>query len=627
MKRATRAFAKAKRSIKMASCIECSFKTNNFNEMKKNIIKIALVLPILLGLSSCFELELSPEGQLSTVNALSSTPEMEKYVNQFYQSGVKTQPGGLASASGIAYGDQKSDNMVNSSPNTRLAGLITLSGASKLSNYDYIRDINFMIANIGNNKQDSPERNQAIGEAYYFRAWYYYDLVKDFGDVTWVNDVLDMSKVNAPRDSRLMVVDSILHDLDFAISKLKERNNSATMRVHRDLARALKAEVALYEGTWQKYHKAANDAFYSKEVSDAKIKNYFEQARDAAKAIMDRGVWSISKTGNKPYQNLFITLDLSTNPEVLWWKEYNAAENIGHSVTRYINEGGGQTGISQSLVNDYLTIDGNIYGQLQRQEDQKIYGQELSSQIRDPRLSQTVCLPGVQMKPDGTTYQFPPLEVTTYHQNSTGFSMLKFNEYNTSYLATVTGEGKAQAPAIQYRYAQVLLMYAEALAELDGAVNANEIKTALRPLRNRVGMPEVDFDREYNTDAAYPFSDLNKYIQVVRRERRIELACEGFRFDDICRWAVADKLISGKRPLGALFNGSTLETENAPGGYYNGKLAVGVNIQVDNNGYIDPYKLQMPNGFGFNVNRDYLLPISERMISLTEGLWKQNPGW
>ena len=595
--------------------------------MKKHIIKTTLVLSVFLGLTSCFKLELAPEGELSTVNALSSTAEMEKYVNQFYESGVRTQPGGLATASGIAYGDQRSDNMVNSAPNTRLNGLLTLSGAAKLSNYDYIRNVNFMIENIDNNKEVSAEKDHFIGEAYYFRAWYYFGLVRDFGDVTWVDQVLEMDEVNAPRDSRLVVVDNMLKDLDFAIAHLKERSNSATMRVHRDVARALKAEIALFEGTWQKYHKLANDEFYSQEVTDTKINDYFIQARDASKAIMDRGVWSISKNGVNPYQNLFVTLNLSTNPEVLWWKEYDAADNIGHSVTRYINEGGGQTGISQSLVNDYLTIDGTVYSQQQRANDQKTYGKELSPALRDPRLAQTVSIPGTQMKPDGTVYKFPPLDVTTYHQNTTGFSMLKFNEYDTKYQATVSGEGKSQAPAIQYRYAEILLMYAEALAELDGAGNSNEIKTALLPLRERAGMPEVDFDREYNSSVDYPFNNLDKFIQAVRRERRVELALEGYRFDDISRWAAAGKLISGKLPLGALFTGSTLEAENAPTGYYKGKLIVGANIQINADGYIDPYKVQMPNGYGFNINRDYLLPISERMISLTGGLWKQNPNW
>jgi len=593
----------------------------------KKLNNIIISIALIAGLTGCYDLEILPEGELSTSNAMSSTAEMEKYLNQFYESGVRFQPDSPASADGIAFGDQTSDNMVNSSPTVRLAGLLALSNATTIVNYTYIRNLNFMIENLDNCDEISVEKDQCVGEAYYFRAWYYFMMVKDYGDVTWVDKILDMDQVNSPRDSRLVVVDHILADLDIAIANLQLQSSSSTMRVHCDVARALKAEVALYEATWQKYHKAKGDAFYSVEVTDDKINDYLTQARDAAKAIIDRGVWGITASGSKPYQDLFITLDLSNNNEVLWWKEYNAAENIGHSVTRYINEGGGMTGISQSLVDDYLTINGEIYSSADRTTAQKTYGAELSPSVRDPRLAQTVSTPGTQMKPDGTLYQLPPLQVTTYHQNTTGFSLVKFDEYNTTYTATETGDGKSQAPAIQYRYAEILLMYAEALAELDGAANAGAIKEAIQPLRDRVGMPAVDFDREYNTSSDYPFSNLNKYIQVVRRERRVELACEGRRFDDICRWAAADVLICGKRPLGALYTGSTLETENASGGYYNGSIITGSNIQINSDGYIDPYKVLMPSGFGFDVNRDYLLPIQERMLSLTGGLWKQNPGW
>lgn len=232
----------------------------------------------------------------------------------------------------------------------------------------------------------------------------------------------------------------------------------------------------------------------------------------------------------------------------------------------------------------------------------------------------------MQIQPD-KEFKFPPLHESSYHQNTTGFSLLKYNEYNTDYLPALTGEGKSQAPAIQFRYAEVLLNYAEALAELDGARYATEISKALLPLRERVGMPAMDFDREYNRDPAYPFASLDKYIQAVRRERRVELACENFRFDDICRWAAADVLIVGQRPRGALFSGSNLANENTSGGYYKGQLEVGKTIYTDAEGYIDYYQKQMPEGYAFNVKRDYLLPIQDRMISLTKGKWAQNPGW
>lgn len=591
----------------------------------KNISAI-IFLGIAVSFTSCFDLNKFPEGQLSSANALSTTSEMHKYINQFYQDAVKGHPGGLG-PSGIAFGDIRSDNMAGASPEVRIAGQLTLNSAGKLSNYNNIRNLNFFILNIDNNKEESAAKWQYVGEAYYFRAWYYFQLVKNYGDVAWVEDILEMNEANIPRTPRIEVIDNILADLDLAISYLSEKNSSAEMRVHRDIARAFKAEVALFEGTWQKYHKQKNDPFYSKGITDEKIADYLNQARLATKAIIDRGVWSIHTAGDKPYQDMFVSLDLSSNKEVMWWKKYNAAENIGHSVTRYINEGGGQLGVSQSLVNEYLTIDGNIFSEADREAIQKDYGNELSPQLRDPRLSQTVCMPGTIMKPNGDVFKYPPLHVTTYHQNTTGYSLLKFNEYDTSYEATVSGEHKSQAPAIQRRYAEVLLMYAEALAELDGAGNESLIKGALKPLRDRVGMPEVDFDREYNTSSSYSFNKLDKYIQVVRRERRVELACEGTRFDDILRWAAAEELIVGKRPLGALYSGSTLEQQNASEGYYNGILEPGKNLYLNSQGFIDPYKVSLPNGYGFRLDRDYLLPIQERMLTLTNGLWTQNPGW
>lgn len=169
--------------------------------------------------------------------------------------------------------------------------------------------------------------------------------------------------------------------------------------------------------------------------------------------------------------------------------------------------------------------------------------------------------------------------------------------------------------------------------------SAEKIKAALKPLRDRVGMPEVDFDREYNTSDDYPFKDLDKYIQAVRRERRVEKAFEAERKYDIFRWAAADVLIKGWVPTGALFDGSDLEGNS----FYtdedgNSSLVYdqseGNNLfltDADENGdrYVVPFdwKSSLPSGYQFNLGRDYLLPIRSGMISLTGNLWEQNPGW
>ena len=194
----------------------------------------------------------------------------------------------------------------------------------------------------------------------------------------------------------------------------------------------------------------------------------------------------------------------------------------------------------------------------------------------------------------------------------------KFLEYNDS--RAVSDDNNSQCPAIAFRYAEVLLNYAEAMAELGG--DPALIANALNPLRLRANMPPVNFTNELNTDPSYPFRNLNEVLQAVRRERRVELAAEGFRLDDIMRWAAAGILINGKRPLGALYIGSDMAA-NYPASYQP-QLTGNTG---DARRYLDPLKSVVPNGYGFNLNRDYLLPIQQRMLQLTANKWIQNPGW
>ena len=142
----------------------------------------------------------------------------------------------------------------------------------------------------------------------------------------------------------------------------------------------------------------------------------------------------------------------------------------------------------------------------------------------------------------------------------------------------------------------------------------------------------MDFDREFNADPTYPFAKLDKYVQAVRRERRIEKACEGRRLEDILRWAAADVIFVGKWHQGGLFVGSDLQSQEAYAGLKydqeSGNTLYLTGAPGDAYRYINPTNQSAyANGWQFNLNRDYLLPIQERMISITEGLWTQNPGW
>ncbi len=616
--------------------------------MKAINYKHLLICILALSFIGCQSLDLNPEGELTTANPLSSVPELQKYMNQFYEETFIVQPGGM-DGDGIAFSDKYSDNMVVPVPPPLINGTRSISGAGKIKEYERLRGVNFFFENVSNCKGNQTDIDHYTGEAHFFRAYYYFSMLRKYGGVAWVDKVLppDAEAMKIPRETHAETADRILADLGQAIGLLNTRSNSATMRVHKDVALALKARVALYEGTWQKYHKQKNTPFFTSGITDEKVNNYLTQARDAAKTIIDSGRWSIHTTGDvhNDYQRMFITYDLTNNTEVMFWKKYDitATPSVGHSITRYLNEGGGNNGLSLSLVDDYLTRDGRIFEGAERDNAQKTYGAELSPELRDPRLSQTVARPGTRLRPLTASNPYMPpfspiissVTPSISWTNPSGYSILKYVEVDCME-ETVTGEHKSQAPAIQFRYAEVLLIYAEALAELQGPAAQTEIAAALKPLRDRVGMPGVDFVREYNTTTGYPFAGLEATLQVVRRERRVEFAAEGMRMDDLFRWAMADDILVGKRPLGPLFIGSDMVAANVEGSYYDGKLvydqAAGNNLYLTGNPgdakrYIDPYKNLCPDGLGFNPARDYLYPISQDQIALTGGVWNQNPGW
>lgn len=604
---------------------------------KFTYIVLGLTCSLLVACNSNF-LNREPLDQLSTSGSLASTNELRLYINQFYQT-LPNHPS-TTGGNGIAFEDAKTDNMIFTNVDNRLNGQLTVSNATSISEYTQIRSLNFFLKQSSNAKGNQSEINRYLGEAYFFRAWYYFELVKKYGDVTWVNQLLNSEDESTflARDSRIVIVDSILNDLDRSATLLPTQSTNTSMRIHKDVALTLKSRVALYEGTWQRYHKLKATPFFTTTVSESKIKDYLTQAHDAAKEIIDGNRWKIYSTGkyNDDYRNMFNTADLSTNSEVMLYRRYNPAENIGHGVSKYLSTGGGDIGLTQSLVSDYLTIDGKPFVGTLQNSMQQVYGQDMLPTVRDPRLSQTAVLPQAPLRPDAVAANFPPINQSGFNRSTTGYPMYKYVEYTN--LSAVTDDGMSAAPVIYFRYAEVLLNYAEALAELKE--DPTKIVQAIHPLRARLNLPDMDFDREYNTSSSYPFSTLDKYIQAVRRERRVEMVAEGQRLQDIFRWAAADQLIVGKRPLGILFIGSNIAQENTSTGFYkdnllyydNAPAGKSINFFLSGNPgdayrYMDPYKSVLPSGYKFRVERDYLLPIQQRMIELTGGKWKQNPNW
>ena len=205
-------------------------------------------------------------------------------------------------------------------------------------------------------------------------------------------------------------------------------------------------------------------------------------------------------------------------------------------------------------------------------------------------------------------FQKPYLDNSGEFMNTTGFQLRK----GVDPLSDGSGAGfggASQTGAIIFRYAEVLLNYAEAKYELDGNVDYSK---SINLLRQRAGMPDFSTPQNLSAvekiDYGYPVSD---ELYEIRRERRVELACEGFRSDDYRRWA-AHKLFKGRRPKGYPFKAD--------------EWSEPIVTPIDSEGFMDPFQKSIPNGYQFDEKRDYLNCIPTNEITLNPEL-QQNPGW
>ena len=220
--------------------------------MKINKLLYSLVALFVL-MSACEKdfLERLPLDQISSSDYWKTTNDLELYVNQFYPS---FSDGGAWSG-GIYWFDDNSDNMFYRTYNNRLAGLRTVPGSGGWS-YGNIRSVNTFFANYKNCTEPYEKYMQFSGEAHFFRAYYYFSLVRTYGDVPWVDVPLTpgSEELYAPQTPRNEVVNHIIADLDTAIIEMQSGPNLNGMRLNKEIAQLLKARVCLYEGTWEKYH-------------------------------------------------------------------------------------------------------------------------------------------------------------------------------------------------------------------------------------------------------------------------------------------------------------------------------------------------------------------------------------
>ena len=580
--------------------------------MKKNIIYIISGI-LSLGFVSCEDLlDRAPLDKIGNNSYWKTATDLKNYTMQFY---TLFPTYGTPGHAGIFMADAHygSDDAILGDANTTLNGARAVANSGGNWDWKKIRSVNIFFDNYARCQEPFDLWAHYLGEAHFFRAFLYFSKVKSYGDVPWYNKSLSMDSEDLykARDPRTLVVDSILSDLDKAIEYLHpiKTVDGKTNRLSKEVALLFKSRVALYEGSWQKYHNGTPFA-----TPGADPNKYFRIAVEAAEKLMN-GDYTVGVYGanSEDYGKMFGMNDMAANQEVLLWKKYDKSLNLSHNSQVYHTSRTNTRSATLEFVESFLGKDGNPidYHKLAKTTKGTDFLKYLGSNS-DPRLSKTIWIPGDVMWNSINGYKkfdLPYIGETGEYLNLTGLQLRKGVDITSAGAGGFFG-GDCVTGAIIFRYAEVLLNYAEAKYELDGQVDYNK---SINLLRQRAGMPNFkvvsDPNQKRFSDYGYTISD---ELFEIRRERRVELGAEGFRTQDYKRWA-AHKLFQNKRP-----KGYPVVRSEFPDGT---KIPA-----TDQNGLLDPFKKNIPDGYKFKENRDYLECIPTNEITLNPNL-KPNPGW
>jgi len=506
------------------------------------------------------------------------------------------------------------------------------------SNWYQLRSVNYYLDNMRKANASSEILDHYEGVGRFFRAMFYFDKLRTFGAVPWYETLIDMDDKEAlfkDKDSREFIASKILEDLNYAsthcLTSAKYRVKSSY--IHRYVALALKARFCLYEGTYRKYHSvdpSTNEAWTTNESE-----MYLGECISSCEEIMSSGIYSLTDDPSKrqtQYRDMFTDADGAGNygNEFIWARDYDIDNLITYAINdQFVNAQHANRAYTRQFINTYLMRDGTPFTSKYNNYNSLDFTTEC--QDRDYRLTQTIRTPGF-VRDNGTTYWAPDV---TYAR--TGYQPIKYltdkSELDTHVSAIAT-----DVPLM--RYAEILLAYAEAKAEL-GEMTEEVWSKTIKPLRERAGIISV-----YPTEAdpymvAYFQNKVtDPYILEVRRERGIELTMEDdYRYDDIMRWDQGELFarygmglwISGVETPLDLNNDGTPET-----------------IVTTNSSLISPLKIllideaseagnKLSNGTYGNIlpntaiehtwrDYKYVRPIPITAIQENSNL-TQNPGW
>ncbi len=484
-------------------------------------------------------------------------------------------------------------------------------------NFKKIRNMNLLLSRIQSSTLGEEAKNHWSGVARLFRAMEYAKLVQKFGDVPYYDAVVgstDNEQLYRARDPRTTVMDKVNEDLAFACANIRVNDGTKGLTVNRAVAQGFASRIMLFEGTWQKYH--ANNT--------AKAAEYLKAAKDYAAALMQTNAYSIAPS----YKSLTTSEDLAGNPEIIMYRSY--VENVVmHSLMSFQNTEMEMSSPSRSFIDAFLTKNGLPIHQAGNTDYKgKEYAKEI--QNRDPRLADNIDEEsGLRLNGVAAVYAASGYYANRYvnkdlinkpggmsNTNTTDAPVMKLNEVMMNYI-----EAAAELADLgQYTLTQ---------ADFDKTINA------IRD-RQSTHMPHVTLAGNALKVNGVEINDPDRDATVkpilweIRRERRVELAYEGLRFNDLRRWGkleYADMVKNKKLNMGAWINKADYP-ENADALAKITLCDENGNIVTGNEGYIMPItevaKMRQM------ADKDYLYPIPVDQITMyeTHGFkLTQNPGW
>lgn len=397
-------------------------------------------------------------------------------------------------------------------------------------NWNTLRNINYFISNCNSGDVPVEVRNNYIGLARFFRAYFYFGKMQRFGDLPWIDHPLgvDDPLLTSGRDDRAVIMDKIIEDLDFAISNIKSKKDESASTVTSTVAAALKSRICLWEGTFRKYHPDAG--------LQGSADQWLAEAVKASEYVMDAGYSINTASGpEKSYKELF-SAKKPISSEVLYAVTFDNGLGVAHQANRLWTSVTSSVaiGLTRSFVKTYLMRDGTPFTDVPGSETMSFVEE---CQNRDYRLSQTVRTPGFTRLEGGQEIQVAP----DYGYSLTGYQTHKFTMSDISLDNRMANENNI----IVFRFAEVLLNYAEAKAELGELTDSDWSKT-IGVLRARAGISggldtkPTAIDPYLQERFFHNISDPS--ILEIRRERGIELCYEGFAWDDVQRWKVGELL-------------------------------------------------------------------------------------